>query len=167
MSKIYRIRVTGDVLETVNAMRRHNIDGQVITFGREPVYIEADELPEELADDNYLRIDTVDAAPAGVRVIQKKKRLPPPPDWEQHKKRLPPPDDGGLGNLSGDFAELKSERVQEPTAVLATEEPGAVGELKSERVQEPAAVAVGTDPDDTTKLKSERVQHPDPAKRRR
>ena len=127
MSKIYRIRVTGDVLETVNATRRHNIDGEVITFGREPVYSEADELPEELADDNYLRIDTVDSAPAGVRVIQKKKRLPPP-GWEDRKRRLPPPDDGGL-------EELKSERVQEPESVTAG--PGDTTKLKSERVQHP------------------------------
>jgi hypothetical protein len=34
------------------------VDGQVVTFGREPVYVRAAELPPQLADDPYLRIET-------------------------------------------------------------------------------------------------------------
>ena len=59
--KIYKIRVTADVLETANATRRVNVDGQVLTFGREPVYVGAAELPPQLADDRYLRIETVES----------------------------------------------------------------------------------------------------------
>ena len=50
-TKIYKIRVTGEVLETANATRRVNVDGQVLTFGLEPVYVRAAELPPQLADD--------------------------------------------------------------------------------------------------------------------
>jgi hypothetical protein len=70
--KIYKIRVTGEVLETVNATRRVNVDGQVLTFGREPVYLRAAELPPQLADDRYLRIEAVEAAPSGTEVIDLK-----------------------------------------------------------------------------------------------
>ena len=68
--KIYKIRVTGEVLETANATRRVNVDGQVLTFGREPVYVRAAELPPQLADDRYLRIEKVDSAPPDVEVIE-------------------------------------------------------------------------------------------------
>ena len=71
-TKIYKIRVTGEVLETANATRRVNVDGQVLTFGREPVYVRAAELPPQLADDRYLRVETVDSAPDGVVVIELK-----------------------------------------------------------------------------------------------
>ena len=67
--KIYKIRITGEVLETANATRRVNVDGQVLTFGREPVYVRADELPAQLADDRMLRIEAVDTVPPGVVVI--------------------------------------------------------------------------------------------------
>jgi hypothetical protein len=70
--KIYKIRVTGEVLETPNATRRVDVAGQVLTFGREPVYVRAAELPPQLADDPYLRIETVDSAPDGVVVIELK-----------------------------------------------------------------------------------------------
>jgi hypothetical protein len=42
--KIYKIRVTAEVLDTANATRRVDVDGQVLTFGREPVYVRAAEL---------------------------------------------------------------------------------------------------------------------------
>jgi hypothetical protein len=70
--KIYKIRVTADVLETANATRRVDVAGQVLTFGREPVYVRAAELPPQLADDRYLQIEGVEAAPAGVAVIELK-----------------------------------------------------------------------------------------------
>ena len=123
--KIYKIRVTREVLETVNATRRASVDGEVLTFGREPVYIRGAELPPQLADDRYLHIEAVDAAPSVVVVI-----------------------------------DLKSERVQEPTAASDEEI-----DLKSERVQDPtettSPVAAGeTAPGPETDLKSERVQEP-------
>lgn len=68
--KIYKIRVTAEVLETANATRRVDVDGQVLTFGREPVYVRAVELPPQLADDRYLRVETVDSAPPDVEVIE-------------------------------------------------------------------------------------------------
>lgn len=75
----YKIRVTGEVLETPTATRRCKVEDEVLTFSREPIYIEIDELPEQLSTDLYLRIDLVDCAPAGAQVISKKRR-PPGPD---------------------------------------------------------------------------------------
>ena len=68
--KIYRIRVTGEVLETPNATRRVDVDGQVVTFGREPVYVRAAELPPQIASNPNLRIETVDSAPPDMEVIE-------------------------------------------------------------------------------------------------
>ena len=42
----------------------------MVTFGREPVYVLAAELLPQLADDPYLRIETVDSAPPDVEVIE-------------------------------------------------------------------------------------------------
>ena len=67
---IYKIRVTGDVLETANATRRVEVYGQVLTFGREPVYVRAAELPPQIADDRHLRIEKVDSAPPDMEVIE-------------------------------------------------------------------------------------------------
>jgi hypothetical protein len=119
--KMYKIRVTGDVLETAAATRRVNVNGQVLTFGREPVYIRADELPPELADDLHLRIEAVATVA-----------------------------DTDIEPPGGEVIDLKSERVQEPTAAADEEI-----DLKSERVQEPTAAA-----DEEIDLKSERVQEP-------
>ena len=71
-TKIYKIRVTGEVLDTATATRRVNVDGQVLTFGREPVYVRASELPPQLAKDTMLRIEGVEAAPLGMEVIDLK-----------------------------------------------------------------------------------------------
>ena len=76
---IYKIRVTGEVLETPAATRRCKVEDEILTFSREPIYIEIDELPVDLSTDLYLRIDLVDCPPAGARVISKKRR-PPGPD---------------------------------------------------------------------------------------
>jgi hypothetical protein len=77
---IYKIRVTGEVLETPAATRRCKVEDEILTFGREPIYIEIDELPAKLSTDLYLRIDLVDAdcVPAGAPVLTKKRR--PRPD---------------------------------------------------------------------------------------
>jgi hypothetical protein len=78
---IYKIRVTGEVLDTPAATRRCKVEDEILTFGREAIYIEVDELPAQLSTDLYLRIDLVDAdcVPAGAQVISKKRR-PPGPD---------------------------------------------------------------------------------------
>jgi hypothetical protein len=124
--RTFRIRATGDVLNTAHATRKHQLDGEVlVTFGREAVYIEADELPSELINDNYLRIDTVDAA---------------------HRPDIHP----GQAADAGDTPELKSSWVQEPTEA---NDPGAVAELKSSWVQEPSADG---GPNDTGKPKANR-----------
>jgi hypothetical protein len=46
------------------------VGGHVVTFGLEPVYVRAGELPPQLADDTHLRIETVDSAPADMEVIE-------------------------------------------------------------------------------------------------
>lgn len=69
---VYKIRVTGAVLNTVNATRSVTVDGQVLTFGLEPVYIRAAELPPVLTGDPHLRIEEVQSAPPGVPVTKLK-----------------------------------------------------------------------------------------------
>ncbi|HEX3129014.1 MAG TPA: hypothetical protein VH394_16900 [Thermoanaerobaculia bacterium] len=150
--KTYKIRVTGDILETVAATRRVNVSGQVLTFGREAVYLRAHELPSELADDRHLRVEVLPAdtaVPPGSAVIDlKSERLQEP---EADILPEPPP---------GDEIDLKSERVQEPEAdVLPEPPPDSEIDLKSERVQEPEAdILPEPPPGDETDLKSERVQ---------
>jgi hypothetical protein len=133
--KTYKIRVTREVLETVNATRRADVYGEVLTFGREPVYVRAAELPPQLADDRYLHIEAVDSAPSVVVVIDLK------------SERLQEP-----VAASDEELDLKSERVQEPTAASDEEI-----DLKSERLQEPTADAL---PGVEIDLKSERLQEP-------
>jgi hypothetical protein len=69
---VYKIRVTGSVLDTVTATRSVTVDGQVLTFGLEPVYIRAAELPPVLTEDPHLRIEEVQSAPPGVPVTKLK-----------------------------------------------------------------------------------------------
>jgi hypothetical protein len=40
-----------------------------VSFGSEPAYIRTAELPPQLADDRYPRIETMDSEPVGVPVI--------------------------------------------------------------------------------------------------
>ena len=144
---VYKIRVTGDVLETSHATRRIKVAGQVLTFGREPVYVQAAKLPPQLADDPKLRIEAVDSAPAGVEVLGlKAERVQDPVIAEE------PP---------GDEADLKAERVQD--LAVAEEPPGDETDLKAERVQDPAVAEEL--PGDEAALKAERVQQP--ARKRR
>ena len=86
-TKIYKIRVTGDVLDTATATRRVDVDRQVLTFGREPVYVRAAELPPQLADDRMLRIEAVEAAPVGVVVIELKPERVQEPETLQEPTR--------------------------------------------------------------------------------
>ena len=110
--KLYKIRVTGDVLETAAATRRVNVDGLVLTFGREPVYVQADELPQQLASDPYLRIEAVESTPLGADVIDLKSERVQEPTADSPE--LPSPAADGLpGDVDTD---LKSERVQKPAA---------------------------------------------------
>ena len=69
---IYKIRVTGDVLDTANATRQLKIEGRTLTFGREPIYLQAETLPEKINTDPYLDITTVDSVPPGTEVIDLK-----------------------------------------------------------------------------------------------
>jgi hypothetical protein len=156
--KTYKIRVTGDVLETVAATRRVNVSGQVLTFGHESVYLRTHELPSELTDDRHLRIEVLPAGvtvPLGSEVIDlKSERLQEP------EADIAPPLPGG----SGEEIDLKSERLQEPGATVLPGEPPPSDEidLKSERLQEPGAAVLPGDPEpppgDETDLKSERLQ---------
>lgn len=114
--KIYKIRVTGEVLETAAATRRCIVDGLVLTFGREPVYVRADELPEQLAADPYLKIDAVESAPSGTPVINlKSERVEEPASAVASADSVLPDDD----------TDLKSERVEKPAAAPSPIPPAA------------------------------------------
>ena|SRR5690349_3322776 len=99
---VYKIRVTGAVLETANATRRVNVAGQVLTFGTVPVYIRAAALPPEIADDPCLRIEEVQSAPPGVEVTKLKAERVQDPEADEPVDKL------------------KAERVQEPEAIVAS-----------------------------------------------
>jgi len=102
---VYKIRVTGAVLETSNATRRVNVDGQVLTFGTVPVYIRAAALPPEIADDPCLRIEEVQSAPPGVEVTKLKAERVQDPEADVAAEPVD---------------KLKAERVQEPEAIVAS-----------------------------------------------
>jgi len=76
-----------------------DLAGQVLTFGREPVYVRAAELPPQLADDPNLRIEAVEAAPSGVAVIELKPERVQEPctrpalvgSWPSRDRWAPPP----------------------------------------------------------------------------
>jgi hypothetical protein len=123
--KIYKIRVTGEVLETAAATRRCKVYGRVLTFGREPVYLQAAKLPPELANDNCLRIEPVDSAPPGVEVLKlKAERIEQPADDDT------PPDEE---------ARLKAERIEQPAT--NDNDPSEETRLKAERIENPTASA--------------------------
>ena len=127
--KIYKIRVTGEVLSTSTATRRCVVAGNVLTFGREPVYLRAVKLPPELADDRHLKIETVETVPPGAEVIRlKAERVEEP----ESADALPGEDDG----------KLKAERVEEPQAADTLPET----RLKAERVELPEAAATAARP---------------------
>jgi hypothetical protein len=112
--KIYKIRVTGEVLETAAATRRCIVDGLVLTFGREPLYVRAFELPAELATDPYLNIEAVESAPSGTPVI----------DLKSERVEEPTSDLASAASvLPDDDTDLKSERVQKPAAAAAPAAP--------------------------------------------
>jgi len=94
-SHIFKVRVTGEILDTANGTRQYHVDGRLLTFGRDPIYLRAEELPKKLTTDPYLRIDTVTAAPPDVVVIDLKS--------ERVQEDAAP----------GPQTNLKSERVQE------------------------------------------------------
>ena len=128
--KIYKIRVTGEVLSTSTATRRCVVAGNVLTFGREPVYLRAAKLPPELANDNCLRIEPVDSAPPGVEVLKlKAERVEQPAD-----------DDTPLD----EEARLKAERVEQPAA--NDNDPDEEARLKAERVEQPSAATASARP---------------------
>ena len=184
---LYEIRADRDVTAKGpegSGTRRRTVklpEGEVtLTLGALPVYLNADVLPPEIAGDEHLVTKAVSAESLhpGVTVIElKAERVQEESAADlQRKRRIPPPppDEAGLDTVN----RLKSSWVQEPTAALATDEPGIIGDLKSERVQEESIADPGEDtdlkservqeesapvasgPNDTTKLKSERVQNP-------
>jgi hypothetical protein len=93
---IYKVRVTGAVLETATATRQYKVGDDVLTFGRDPIYLRAEKLPHKLMSDPYLRIDTVETPPSDVVIIDLKA------ERVQFESAEP-----------GDGTDLKAERVQE------------------------------------------------------
>ena len=69
---IYKVRVTGEALATAAGTRQHQVNGHHLTFGREPVYLRAAELPQALRSDPHLDIEAVESVPVGVPVIELK-----------------------------------------------------------------------------------------------
>jgi hypothetical protein len=127
--KTYKIRVTGEVLSTSTATRRCIVAGHVLTFGREPVYLQAAQLPPELDSDRHLKIEVVETAPPGVEVIRlKAERVEEPAAADSL------PDEDG--------SKLKAERVEEPQAADTLPET----RLKAERVELPEAAATTARP---------------------
>jgi hypothetical protein len=98
---IFKVRVTGAVLDTATATRQVKIGDDVLTFGRDPIYLRAEKLPHKLTSDPHLRIDTVEAAPPDVVIIDLKA------ERVQFESALAP------GAEPGDETDLKAERVQE------------------------------------------------------
>ncbi len=96
-SQIFKVRATGEVLETATGTRQYHVEGHLLTFGRDPIYLRADVLPKKLTNDPYLRIDTVATAPPDVVVIDLKA------ERVQEDATLAP----------GADLDLKAERVQE------------------------------------------------------
>ena len=96
-SQIFKVRVTGEILDTANGTRQYNVEGRLLTFGRDPIYLRAESLPKKLTTDPYLRIDTVTAVPPDVVVIDLKA------ERVQEDATLAP----------GAALDLKAERVQE------------------------------------------------------
>jgi len=96
-ANIYKVRVTGAVLETATATRQYKVGDDVLTFGRDPIYLRAEKLPHKLMSDPYLRIDTVETPPSDVEIIDLKA------ERVQFESAGEP----------GDETNLKAERVQE------------------------------------------------------
>ncbi len=102
-----RIRRPEIILDTPAGTRRYTIHGQVLTFGREPVYLQAAQLPPELANDAYLDVEPVEAMPPGTEVLHLK------------AERIEQPANDNTG--SDEESRLKAERVEQPAA--ATDRP--------------------------------------------
>ena len=100
-ANIYKVRVTGAVLETATATRQYKVGDDVLTFGRDPIYLRAEKLPHKLMSDPYLRIDTVETPPSDVVIIDLKA------ERVQFESAVAP------GSEPGEGTDLKAERVQE------------------------------------------------------
>jgi hypothetical protein len=96
-SQIFKVRVTGEILDTANGTRQYHIEGRLLTFGRDPIYLRAEALPKKLTTDPYLRIDIVTTVPPDVAVLDLKA------ERVQEDATLAP----------GAALDLKAERVQE------------------------------------------------------
>jgi hypothetical protein len=71
-TQIWKVRVTGEVLATATATRQHKVGDRVLTFSREPVYLQGEKLPHKISTDSYLQIEAVDTVPEGGEVIDLK-----------------------------------------------------------------------------------------------
>jgi hypothetical protein len=98
-----------------------------LTIGAQPIYLNADILPPEIAGDEHLltKAVTAESFDPGTTVIDLKS------ERVQEESVADP-------GTPGDTTDLKSERVQEESAAAP---PDDVDRLKSERVQNPTAVA--------------------------
>ena len=122
-------------------------EGEVtLTLGALPVYLNADVLPPEIAGDEHLVTKTVSAESLhpGVTVIELKAErvqeesvADPGEGTDLKSERVQEEMTADPGD-SGDTTDLKSERVQEE---MAAAPPDDTDKLKSERVQNPTAVA--------------------------
>lgn len=123
-----RIRRPEILLDTPAGTRRYTVHGEVLTFGREPVYLQASQLPPELANDAYLDVEPVEAAPPGTEVLHLK------------AERIEQPANDNTG--PGEESRLKAERIEQPAA--NDNDSGEESRLKAERIEQPSAAAAST-----------------------
>jgi hypothetical protein len=136
---LYEIRADRDVTSKGpegSGTRRRTVklpEGSVtLTLGADPIYLNADVLPPEIAGDQPLltKAVTAESFDPGTTVIDLKA------ERVQEESVAAPPDDGD---------DLKAERVQGPESVAAAP-PNDDEKLKAERVQNPTAVEATNKP---------------------
>jgi hypothetical protein len=143
---LYEIRADRDVTSKGpegSGTRRRTVKlpggPMTLTIGAQPIYLNADVLPPEIAGDEHLLTKAVTAGtfdPGATIINLKAERV-------QEEMTADPGD-------TGDTTDLKAERVQKEMAAA----PPDVDDLKAERVQRDG------DPPAEPELKAERVQQP-------
>ena len=136
---LYEIRADRDVTSKGpegSGTRRRTVKlpggPMTLTIGAQPIYLNADVLPPEIATDEHLltKAVTAESFDPGTTVIDLKA------ERVQEEMTADPGD-------SGDTTDLKSERVQEESAAAPPDDAAALAaedKLKAERVQNPTAV---------------------------
>jgi hypothetical protein len=148
---LYEIRADRDVTSKGpegSGTRRRTVKlpggPMTLTIGAQPIYLNADVLPPEIAGDEHLltKAVTAESFDSGATIINLKA------ERVQEEMAADP----------GDTTDLKAERVQEESVAA----PGEEADLKAERVQEEMAAepASAAPPAADDKLKAERVQNP-------